>query len=179
MHDVFDTVRSGLAFDEVKMTKTERKKKRRVLEHQCDQACKNVLSYAAVMAYILKELVPELHALPMDDIKTGIAGSNALKVDLKETELTSEVEGLIRLDLHFAFKDADRHAPILEFNVEAQNDGNPSYSLFHRGAYYMARMRSLQLGRVFSSEDYDAMTKIYSIRGWQNRSGSGSTQFGT
>lgn len=142
---------------------------------RCDEACKRVLSYKSILAWILKECVreysgcdvkdieekyiegsPQVSAWPVHPDEGAITGSN--------TEDSSINEGTVTYDIRFdALTPSGDGINKLIINLEAQARFNPGYSLVTRGVYYCARMLSAQYGKEFIHSEFGKIKKVYSI----------------
>ena len=148
-----------------------------------DEAAKRLLSQKTVLAYILKECLPEYQDYTPEEIADRFIegdpqiGEAAVHADEEisewekperilglNTEDTTVTEGLVRYDIRFKVllpKDPERLYLIL--NIEAQNEQQTWYPLLKRAVYYGSRLISSQYGTVFSGMDYGAVKKVYSI----------------
>ena len=87
---------------------------------------------------------------------------------LDELEDKIPYEGRIIYDIRFSIILPDGSSRKIIINVEAQQKGNPGYSLLNRGVFYAARLISAQLSTEFTNdgsdkEQYDNMKQVYSI----------------
>ena len=148
-----------------------------------DEAAKRLLSQKIVLAYILRECLPEYQDYtPKEIVEQFIegdpqVGEAAVHADEEisewekperilglNTEDITVTEGLVRYDIRFKAllpKDPERFYLIL--NIEAQNEQQTWYPLLKRAVYYGSRLISSQYGTVFSGMDYGAVKKVYSI----------------
>ena len=148
-----------------------------------DEAAKRLLSQKTVLAYILKECLPEYQDYTPEEIADRFiegdpqVGEAAVHADEEisewekperilglNTEDITVTEGLVRYDIRFKVllpKDPERLYLIL--NIEAQNEQQTWYPLLKRAVYYGSRLISSQYGTVFSGMDYGAVKKVYSI----------------
>ena len=148
-----------------------------------DEAAKRLLSQKIVLAYILRECLPEYQDYTPEEIAEQFiegdpqVGETAVHADEEisecekperilglNTEDITVTEGLVRYDIRFKVllpKDPERLYLIL--NIEAQNEQQTWYPLLKRAVYYGSRLISSQYGTVFSGMDYGAVKKVYSI----------------
>ena len=87
---------------------------------------------------------------------------------LDELEDKIPYEGRIIYDIRFSIILPDGSSRKIIINVEAQQKGNPGYSLLNRGVFYAARLISAQLSVEFTNdgsdkEQYDNIKQVYSI----------------
>lgn len=119
------------------------------MQSQYDAACKRLLSEKIVLAWILKECVPEYREETIDDIMNKyIEGTPEVssvpvqgsRIQGGNTEDTDLHEGTIRYDIFFrALLPQGKGRLLLLINVEAQNKENPQYPLVSRMVYHLAR----------------------------------------
>ncbi len=148
-----------------------------------DEAAKRLLSQKTVLAYILKECLPEYQDYTPKEITEHFiegepqVGESAVHADegISErakperilglnTEDITVTEGMVRYDIRFkALLPKDPKRLYLILNIEAQNEQQTRYSLLKRAVYYGSRLISSQYGTVFSGMDYGAVKKVYSI----------------
>ena len=148
-----------------------------------DEAAKRLLSQKIVLAYILRECLPEYQDYTPEEIAEQFiegdpqVGETAVHADEEisecekperilglNTEDITVTEGMVRYDIRFKAllpKDPERFYLIL--NIEAQNEQQTWYPLLKRAVYYGSRLISSQYGTVFSGMDYGAVKKVYSI----------------
>ena len=144
---------------------------------QCDAICKQILSWKAILARIMKECLeeykdcdvdeiaskfiegtPEVSAEPVcpEDVRKAILGT--------DTSDKSSSEGDVIFDICFRARIPHSNKQLgLIINVEAQSDFHPGYPLVKRGVYYCARLLSSQRGKTFTGMDYQKLEKVYSI----------------
>lgn len=84
---------------------------------------------------------------------------------LDELEDKIPYEGRIIYDIRFSIILPDGSSRKIIINVEAQQKGNPGYSLLNRGVFYAARLISAQLSVEFTNdgsdkEQYDNMKQV-------------------
>lgn len=144
---------------------------------QCDALCKQILSWKAILARIMKECLVEYRDCDVDEIATKfIEGTpevstkpvfpeDARKAILgTDTSDKSSSEGDVIFDICFRAQVPHSNAQLgLIINVEAQSDFYPGYPLVKRGVYYCARLLSSQRGKTFSGMNYQDLEKVYSI----------------
>ena len=149
-----------------------------------DAAAKRILSFKAVIAWILKKACSEFRdydvAYIMENCIGGVSVSDKAvhqdqgdrnrglngdeSVEMMNSESSSINEGNMYYDLRFRARVPGGDGDIfLIVNMEIQNQDNPKYALVTRGIYYCARMLSEQYGTVFKNMDYHKMQKVYSI----------------
>ncbi|WP_305154718.1 hypothetical protein, partial [uncultured Dubosiella sp.] len=143
------------------------------MQSQYDAACKRLLSEKIVLAWILKECVPEYREETIDDIMNKyIEGTPEVssvpvqgsRIQGGNTEDTDLHEGTIRYDIFFrALLPKGKGRLLLLINVEAQNKENPQYPLVSRMVYHLARQTSSQHGVEFTNDHYGDLQKVYSI----------------
>lgn len=123
-----------------------------------DEAAKNILSNRYILAHILKHLVDDVQGFSIEEIISFMDGLPIIsKVSVPPTLRGENLE--IRFSI---YPKGDRECRIF-FDVEAQKDYYPGYSIPTRGIFYGARMLSEQLESEFSPPDYDQLKKVYSI----------------
>ena len=148
-----------------------------------DEAAKRLLSQKIVLAYILRECLPEYQDYtPKEIVEQFIegdpqVGETAVHADEEisecekperilglNTEDTTVTEGMVRYDIRFkALLPKNPERLYLILNIEAQNEQQMWYPLLKRAVYYGSRLISSQYGTVFSGMDYGAVKKVYSI----------------
>ena len=148
-----------------------------------DEAAKRLLSQKIVLAYILRECLPEYQDYtPKEIVEQFIegdpqVGEAAVHADEEisecekperilglNTEDTTVTEGMVRYDIRFkALLPKNPERLYLILNIEAQNEQQMWYPLLKRAVYYGSRLISSQYGTVFSGMDYGAVKKVYSI----------------
>ena len=148
-----------------------------------DEAAKRLLSQKIVLAYILRECLPEYQDYtPKEIVEQFIegdpqVGETAVHADEEisecekperilglNTEDTTMTEGMVRYDIRFkALLPKNPERLYLILNIEAQNEQQMWYPLLKRAVYYGSRLISSQYGTVFSGMDYGAVKKVYSI----------------
>lgn len=135
-----------------------------------DEAAKNILSNRYILAHILKHLVDDVRDFSIEEILSFMDGLPIVsKVPVPPTlrgeNLESKLlgEGTIFYDVRFSiYPKGDRECRIF-FDVEAQKDCYPGYSIPTRGIFYGARMLSDQMESEFSPPHYNRVKKVYSI----------------
>lgn len=150
-----------------------------------DRCAKNLLSFKAIDAWILKTCVKEFYPYSVDYIsehcmsgeieiseyavhQDQLNRSQRVNGDEQVTKMNSESssvnEGTVYYDVRFTAIAPGSDEPItLIINLEIQTDDKPGYELVTRGTYYCARMISEQHGTVFTGEHYEKIQKVYSI----------------
>ena len=139
-----------------------------------DDVCKQLLSNKMILAWIMKECVPEYEDVGVEDIAnkyiegspdaTSISVLTGESIHGLSTEDIGLNEGKVVYDIRYrATVPSDDGLIELLINVEAQNKYNPGYPLVKRGIYYSSRMISGQYGSDFDKSDYKKIKKVYSI----------------
>ena len=153
-----------------------------------DEAAKRLLSQKVILAYIMKECIPEYRDCTIDEIadryiegkpQVGDAAVHLDEENAKSFSLPYEVperiegmntedstvtEGTVRYDIRF--KSRLPQAPeklYMILNVEAQDFSQVRYPLLKRAVYYGSRLISSQYGTVFTGMNYGELKKVYSI----------------
>jgi predicted transposase/invertase (TIGR01784 family) len=150
-----------------------------------DDCAKRLLSYEAIIAWILKECTREfskysvkfimanclrdkpeisVRAVHQDqpDKKERLDGDSM--VDKANSESTSINEGTVYYDIRLRAYLPNVDEPIIIYiNLEIQLDDKPGYPIIKRALYYCARMLSEQYGTEFTKEHYERLRKVYSI----------------
>ena len=153
-------------------------------EAQYDSCVKKLLSNRLILAWIMKECVPEFATFSITKIaKDGIEGEpqvSTVAVDQDELDYLEEMsdksiegmntedisikEGKVFYDIKFSAVVPDSNEPVqLIINVEAQKDDKTAYPLIKRAIYYVSRMISAQKNTVFTKKHYEKIRKVYSI----------------
>lgn len=153
-------------------------------EAQYDECVKKLLSAKIVLAWIMKECVPEFKQFSIQRIaKDCIEGEpqiSMVAVDQDELDYLEELsdeaiggmntednsikEGRVFYDIKFSAVVPDSDEPVqLIINVEAQKDDRTAYPLIKRAIYYGSRMISAQKNTVFTKKHYEKIRKVYSI----------------
>ena len=140
-----------------------------------DDACKKVLSYKIILAYILKYCIKEYFSMDIDDIisciEEPVVGKQAVDQDhsiprirgLANEDYSIE-EGKRYFDVLFeSYVQKDNERIKLIINVEAQNSELTQNILINRAIYYVSRMISSQYGKEFMHSSFDDIKKVYSI----------------
>ena len=154
-----------------------------------DECAKKLLSYKAIIAWILKSCTKEFsqygvqyicdnclkeeaevstHAVHQDELDDELDKDNKLdgdeRVEGMNTESNSIQEHTIYYDIRLpAFLPKSNEIVRLILNLEIQLDDTPGYPIVKRGFYYCGRMVSEQYGTVFTDEHYEKLEKVYSI----------------
>ncbi|WP_051197826.1 hypothetical protein [Butyrivibrio sp. MB2005] len=158
-------------------------------EAQYDECVKRLLSNRLVLAWIMKECVPEFAQFSISQIANKcIEGEPQVskiavdqdqldkdelqyleelpdgRIEGQNTEDNSIKEGKVYYDIKFSAVVPDSKEPVhLILNVEAQKDDDPPYPLIKRALYYVSRMISAQKNTVFIKSHYEKIRKVYSI----------------
>ena len=153
-------------------------------EAQYDDCVKKLLAKKIILAWIMKECVPEFKRFSIQQIaKDCIEGEpdvSKVAVDQDEmdymeivadesiegmnTEDNSIKEGRVFYDIKFSAVVPDSQEPVqLIINIEAQKDDKTPYPLIKRAIYYVSRMISAQKNKVFTGKHYEKIRKVYSI----------------
>ena len=150
-----------------------------------DECAKKLLSYKAIIAWILKSCTKEFsqyevqyicdnclkeeaevstHAVHQDELDKNDKMNGDERVEGMNTESNSIQEHTIYYDIRLPAYLPDK-GELLRFilNLEIQLDDTPGYPIVKRGFYYCARMISEQYGTVFTNEHYEKIEKVYSI----------------
>ena len=123
-----------------------------------DECAKKLLSYKAIIAWILKSCTKEFSQYGVQYIC-----DNCLKEEA-EVSTNSIQEHTIYYDIRLpAFLPKSNEIVRLILNLEIQLDDTPGYPIVKRGFYYCGRMVSEQYGTVFTNEHYEKLEKVYSI----------------
>ncbi len=152
---------------------------------QYDARAKRLLGNKYILAYILKETIPEFKKRKIDTILPCIEDDiriASLPVEPGETNrkrgkerITGDNtedkvpdEGTIYYDIIFHARlprEKGQKGTRLEIivNVEAQKSKPSGYKLTNRAVYYACRMVSAQKTREFSGSDFDKIKRVYSI----------------
>ncbi len=144
-----------------------------------DTNAKKLIKHRIILAWILKECVPEFKNYEVSYIeKNCFAGEikmSTVSVDQdrpdanisingSDTVDTSENEGEIRYDIVFdAVVPKTKKTIRVIINIEIQNKTDLKYSLVTRVIYYGSRLISRQKGTVFKNHNYQNIQKVYSI----------------
>ncbi len=152
---------------------------------QYDARAKRLLGNKYILAYILKETIPEFKKRKIDTILRCIEDDIQIASTPVEPGETNRKEGKERItgdntedrvpDEGTIYFDIIFHARLpmkkgqkgkrLEIivNVEAQKSKPSRYQLPNRAVYYACRMISAQKTREFSGSDFDKIKRVYSI----------------
>ena len=142
-----------------------------------DECAKKLLSYKAIIAWILKSCTKEFSQYEVQYICDNClkeeveVSTHAVKrwdgderVEGMNTESNSIQEHTIYYDIRLpAFLPESNERVRLILNLEIQLDDTPGYPIVKRGFYYCGRMISEQYGNVFVDEHYEKVEKVYSI----------------
>ena len=150
-----------------------------------DECAKKLLSYKAIIAWILKSCTKEFsqyevqyicdnclkeevevstHAVHQDELGKDKKLGGDERIEGMNTESNSIQEHTIYYDIRLpAFLPKSNERVRLILNLEIQLDDTPGYPIVKRGFYYCGRMISEQYGTVFVDEHYEKVEKVYSI----------------
>ena len=150
-----------------------------------DECAKKLLTYKAVIAWILKSCTKEFsqysvkficdnclngdvelsgHAVHQDQMNRDERLDGDKRLDGLNTEANSIKDQTVYYDIRFKATLPGKKEPVqLIINLEIQLNDTPGYPLVTRGFYYCARMISEQYGTVFTDEHYEDIQKVYSI----------------
>ena len=145
-----------------------------------DNVCKKLLAHKIILAWIMKNCLPEYRDCSVDEIaKQYIEGEPQIsKTAVHQDEQTQTApmikglntedaticEGTVTFDIRFnALVPRSGEMIRLIVNVEAQNDFYPGYPIIKRNVYYCSRMISAQYGTEFTNAHYEKIKKVYSI----------------
>ena len=150
-----------------------------------DECAKKLLSYKAIIAWILKSCTKEFsqygvqyicdnclkeeaevstYAVHQDELDKNDKLDGDKRVEGMNTESNSIQEHTIYYDIRLpAFLPKSNEIVRLILNLEIQLDDTPGYPIVKRGFYYCGRMVSEQYGTVFTNEHYEKLEKVYSI----------------
>ncbi len=146
-----------------------------------DRSVRCVLANISILARIIKPVVTELKTCQLSMIENCIdkksiqigkvfvdPGLTNKKIINDELEDKVPYEGRIIYDIRFSLTLPDNSRRKIIINVEAQQKGNPGYSLLNRGVFYAARLISAQLSTEFTNDgsdtaQYDNIKQVYSI----------------
>lgn len=144
---------------------------------QCDAICKQILSWKAILARIMKACLEEYKDCDVEEIASKfiegtpeVSKEPVFPEDVSATILGTDTtdkslpEGDVAFDVCFQARTPHSKKQIgLIINVEAQNNFYPGYPLIKRGLYYCARLFSSQRGKNFTGSNYNKLEKVYSI----------------
>ena len=150
-----------------------------------DECAKKLLSYKAIIAWILKSCTKEFsqygvqyicdnclreeaeistHAVRQDELDKDKRLDGDKRVEGMNTESNSIQEHTIYYDIRLPAYLPDKGELVrFIFNLEIQLDDTPGYPIVKRGFYYCGRMISEQYGTLFTNEHYEKIEKVYSI----------------
>lgn len=150
-----------------------------------DECAKKILTFQAVIAWILKYCTKEFsgysvsficdnclredaeiseRAVHQDNMDWGGCLDGDWRLNGMNTEANAMKDQTVYYDIRFrAFLPGNREPVRLIINLEIQLDDVPGYPIVKRGFYYCARMISEQYGTVFTKEQYGKLEKVYSI----------------
>ena len=150
-----------------------------------DECAKKLLTYKAVIAWILKSCTKEFSQYSVNFIcdnclKENIEISSRAvhqdhpdrsklldgneQIDCLNSEANAIKDQTVYYDIRFKAYIPNTEEPVqLIINLEIQLNDTPGYPLVTRGFYYCARMISEQYGTVFTDEHYEKIQKAYSI----------------
>lgn len=149
-----------------------------------DAACKKLLSYKPILAYIMKYCIPNFQNCTIQDIankyieqveisSTGVHPDDS-NPNVESKFVTSKLmglnieyntitEGKIFYDIRFFTITPEKEPVRLIINLEAQTTESLSYPLIMRAMYYACRLISSQKEVEFSGSHYEDIKKVYSI----------------
>lgn len=143
------------------------------LQRKSDASCKQVLKSKWILAFILKDIIPEYERCSLEEIVEKYIETDKIS---EEIPVRDRIEGLdkedsdmddatVFFDIRFQalLPDRTRTRIHLYFDVEAQNRYYPGYPLEKRVIYYLARMQSSQLKTISQDTNYAILQKTYSI----------------
>ena len=150
-----------------------------------DECAKKLLTYKAVIAWILKSCTKEFsqysvkficdnclnenvelseHAVHQDQLNRDERLNGDKRLHGLNTEANAVKDQTVYYDIRFKATLPESKEPVqLIINLEIQLNDTPGYPLVTRGFYYCARMISEQYGTVFTDEHYEKIQKVYSI----------------
>ena len=150
-----------------------------------DECAKKLLTYKAVIAWILKSCTKEFSQYSVNFIcdnclKENIEISSRAvhqdhpdrsklldgneQIDCLNSEANAIKDQTVYYDIRFKAYIPNTEEPVqLIINLEIQLNDTPGYPLVTRGFYYCARMISEQYGTIFTDEHYKKIQKAYSI----------------
>lgn len=154
-------------------------------EAKYDVCAKKLLSYKAIIAWILKTCTKEFaeysisyicenclkeeaevskYAVHQDELDSDEKIDGDERVEGLNTESKSIKEQTVYYDIRLpAYLPENDEMIRLIINLEIQLDDTPGYPIVKRGFYYCGRMISEQYGTVFTKEHYEKIEKVYSI----------------
>lgn len=150
-----------------------------------DECAKRLLTYEAVIAWILKACAKEFSQYSVNFIAHNCIAEKPeisrravhqdqpdkeppldgdRRIDGLATEANSIRDQNVYYDIRFKACIPEQDEPVqFIINLEIQLNDTPGYPLVTRGFYYCARMISEQYGTVFTGEHYEKLQKVYSI----------------
>lgn len=150
-----------------------------------DECAKKLLTYKAIIAWILKFCAKEFspysvhyicenclkekpeiskYAVHQDHKDQDERLDGDTQVEGLNTEANSVSERTVYYDIRFrAVLPEAGEAVQFIINLEIQLNDTPGYPIVTRGFYYCSRMISGQYGTVFTGEHYEKLQKVYSI----------------
>lgn len=150
-----------------------------------DECAKKLLTYKAIIAWILKSCTKEFsqysvkficdnclkdeveiskHAVHQDQLNRNEKLNGNERIESLNSEANAIKDQTVYYDIRFKAYLPGNPDPIqLIINLEIQLNDTPGYPLVTRGFYYCARMISEQYGTVFTDEHYEKIQKVYSI----------------
>lgn len=150
-----------------------------------DECAKKLLTYKAIIAWILKSCTKEFsqysvkficdkclkddieiskHAVHQDQLNRDEKLTGDERIESLNSEANAIKDQTVYYDIRFkAYLPGNREPVQLIINLEIQLNDTPGYPLVTRGFYYCARMISEQYGTVFTEEHYENIQKVYSI----------------
>ena len=150
-----------------------------------DECAKKLLTYKAIIAWILKSCTKEFsqysvkficdkclsddieisrHAVHQDQLDRDEKLTGDKRIGTLNSEANAIKDQTVYFDIRFKAYVPGKKEPVqLIINLEIQLNDTPGYPLVTRGFYYCARMISEQYGTVFTDEEYEKIQKVYSI----------------
>lgn len=150
-----------------------------------DECAKKLLTYEAVIAWILRSCTKEFSqfsvkyimenclidkpiisnkAVHQDEPNASKLMDGDRRIESMNSESNAIYEQTVYYDIRFRAVVPGNPEPVqLIINLEIQTNDTPGYPLVTRGFYYCARMISEQYGTIFTKEEYDKIQKVYSI----------------
>lgn len=151
-------------------------------ETKADQCCKRIIAAKTILSRILHYTVREYANYTPDEISERF-------IDAARIQLTAEVtpgmtnqpetakreqeedavsgEAKVYFDVKLTIRLPDEYRTktqiYLCLDVEAQNKYCPGYPIEKRGIYYIARLISSQIEKVFQGTGYEGLQKVYGI----------------
>ena len=150
-----------------------------------DECAKKILTYKAIIAWILKSCTKEFsqysvnficnnclkddaeiskRAVHQDQLDRDEKLNGDKRIECLNSEANAVKDQTVYYDIRFKAYLPGNIEPIqLIINLEIQLNDTPGYPLVTRGFYYCARMISEQYATIFTDEHYEKIQKAYSI----------------